>query len=147
MSVLRNLLLQHEDQFVREGMLLTANDSGYNQGYHAFEMVYDILEQGLNPSRIRTKTPPRGPLMVNRQRANMLGIVLDDKMHIIEEVIETAVALADEQHRFNLELRDAKSGKRLARLVGKGLGKLEAAAAVATAAVVAVLRKSLRLTR
>jgi ABC-type uncharacterized transport system substrate-binding protein len=83
----------HEDQFVREGMLLTANDSGYNQSYHAFEMAYDILEQGFNPSRMRTKTPPRGPLMVNRQRATMLGIALDDKMHIIDVVIPRAIAL------------------------------------------------------
>jgi ABC-type uncharacterized transport system substrate-binding protein len=82
-----------EDQFVHEGMLLTANDSGYNQGYYAFEIAYDILEQGLNPSRIRTKTPPRGPLMVNQQRATMLGITLDDKMHLIDKVIQTAVAL------------------------------------------------------
>ena len=83
----------HEDQFVLEGMLLTANDSGYNQGYRAFEMAYDILEQGLNPSRMRTITPPRGPLMVNSQRAKMLGIALDDKMGSIEEVIPTAIAL------------------------------------------------------
>jgi len=83
----------HEDQFVREGMLLTANDSGYNQAYKAFEMAYDILEQGLNPSRMRTITPPRGPLMVNRIRAEMLGITLDDKMDLIEEIVEEAVAL------------------------------------------------------
>jgi ABC-type uncharacterized transport system substrate-binding protein len=30
----------HEDQFVLEGMLLTANDSGYNQGFLAFEMAH-----------------------------------------------------------------------------------------------------------
>jgi ABC-type uncharacterized transport system substrate-binding protein len=83
----------HEDQFVREGMLLAANDSGYNQGYMAFEMAYDILEQGLNPSRMRTRTPQKGPFMVNRQRAHMLGLSLEDKMHIIEEVVEKALAL------------------------------------------------------
>lgn len=81
------------DQFVREGMLLTANDSGYNQAFQAFEMAYDILEQGLNPGRIRTKTPPRGPYMVNRQRAKMLGISLQGKMDIIEEVVDSALAL------------------------------------------------------
>jgi ABC-type uncharacterized transport system substrate-binding protein len=83
----------HADQFVREGMLLTANDSGYNQGYMAFEMAYDILEQGLNPGRMRTKTPPRGPFMVNRQRADMLGISLAEKRHIFEEIVDTALAL------------------------------------------------------
>jgi ABC-type uncharacterized transport system substrate-binding protein len=83
----------HEGQFVREGMLLTANDSGYNQGYKAFEMAYDILEQGLNPGRMRTVTPPRGPLMVNRQRALMLGITLEDKLALIEEIVDNALAL------------------------------------------------------
>ncbi len=83
----------HEGQFVREGMLLTANDSGFNQSYRAFEMAYDILEQGLNPSRIRTITPSRGPLMVNRRRAEMLGISLADKASIIEEIVEEAIAL------------------------------------------------------
>src|SRR5215510_1838529 len=70
----------HEDQFVLEGMLLTANDYGYNQSYLAFEMAYDILEQGLNPGRMRPRTPERGPLMVNKKRANMLGITLNGEM-------------------------------------------------------------------
>jgi ABC-type uncharacterized transport system substrate-binding protein len=83
----------HESQFVKEGMLLTANDSGYNQGYEAFLMAYDILEQGVNPSRLRTVTPQRGPLMVNRKRARMLGISLDDKLHLIEEIVDKALAL------------------------------------------------------
>ena len=85
----------HEDQFVREGMLLTANDSGFNQSYKAFEMAYDILEQGLNPSRMRTVTPQRGPLMVNRRRAEALGIDLSDQMDMIDEVVEEAIALQD----------------------------------------------------
>lgn len=84
----------HEGQFVREGMLLAANASGYNQAYRAFEMAYDILEQGLNPGRMRTIAPPRGALMVNRQRALMLGLALDDKMALIEEIIDHALALA-----------------------------------------------------
>lgn len=83
----------HEDQFVREGMLLTANDSGFNQSYKAFEMAYDILEQGLNPSRMRTATPQRGPLMVNRRRAEALGIDLTAQMDVIDEIVEEAVAL------------------------------------------------------
>lgn len=83
----------HEDQFVREGMLLTANDSGYNQAYAAFEIAYDILEQGFNPGLIRTKTPPRGPLMVNRRRADMLGIKLEDKLDTIDEIVDEALAL------------------------------------------------------
>jgi ABC-type uncharacterized transport system substrate-binding protein len=83
----------HEDQFVREGMLLTANDSGYNQSFLAFEMAYDVLEQGLSPANIRTRTPARGPYMVNKIRAQMLGISLQDKMHLIEQLIDSALAL------------------------------------------------------
>lgn len=85
----------HEDQFVYEGMLLAANDSGYNQGYMAFEMALDILEQGLNPAHMRTKTPPRGPFMVNKVRAEMLGIPLSDKMEYIDEIVDEAIALRD----------------------------------------------------
>ncbi len=83
----------HEDQFVREGMLLTANDSGYNQGYTAFEMAFDILEQGLSPGLMRTKTPARGPLMVNRNRAIALGISLSEHDYLIDEFVETSAAL------------------------------------------------------
>ena len=85
----------HEGQFVREGMLLTANDSGFNQSYKAFEMAYDILEQGLNPSNMRTVTPQRGPLMVNRKRAEALGIDLEAQMDMIDEIVEEAIALQD----------------------------------------------------
>ncbi|MDH3219399.1 MAG: hypothetical protein OEO19_07700 [Gammaproteobacteria bacterium] len=83
----------HEDQFVREGMLLTANDSGYNQGYAAFEMAYDILEQGLSPQLMRTKTPAHGPLMVNRNRARALGISLTEHDYLIDEFVDTSAAL------------------------------------------------------
>ena len=83
----------HEDQFVREGMLLTANDSGFNQSFAAFEMAYDILEQGLSPGRMRTRTPERGPYLVNSQRAASLGITIDDKSYLIDEVINESLAL------------------------------------------------------
>lgn len=83
-----------EDQFVLEGMLLTANDSGYNQSYLAFEMAYDILEQGLHPGRMRPRTPSRGPLMVNRQRAQMLGIALSGETRKEVQLIASMAALA-----------------------------------------------------
>ncbi len=89
----------HEDQFVYEGMLLTANDSGFNQAYRAFEMAYDILEQGLNPGLMRTVTPTRGPLMVNRIRAEMLGIDLDVHSEFIDEIVDEAAALEKERMR------------------------------------------------
>lgn len=83
----------HEDQFVLEGMLLTANDSGFNQGFLAFEMADNILEKGLSPARMAVRTPERGPYLVNRQRAKALGIRLDDAMYLIDEVIEKSLAL------------------------------------------------------
>lgn len=83
----------HEDQFVREGMLVTANDSGFNQAFTAFEMAYDILEQGLSPARMRTRTPPKGPFLVNKQRAAHLGISLEDNMYLIDELVEESLAL------------------------------------------------------
>jgi ABC-type uncharacterized transport system substrate-binding protein len=83
----------HEDQFVLEGMLLTANDSGFNQGHLAFEMAFNILERGLHPARMAVRTPERGPYLVNRNRAKALGIKLDNAMYLIDEVIETSLAL------------------------------------------------------
>ena len=85
--------VSHEDQFVREGMLLTANDSGYNQSYSAFEIAYDILEQGLNPGQIRTKTPAQGPLMVNVNRAERLGIDFSSHLNLIDEFVTESKAL------------------------------------------------------
>ena len=83
----------HEDQFVKEGMLLTANDSGFNQGRLALEMAHLILDQGLNPARMAVRTPDRGPYLVNRRRADQLGINLKDSMYLIDEIIETSAAL------------------------------------------------------
>jgi ABC-type uncharacterized transport system substrate-binding protein len=82
-----------EDQMVHEGLLLTANDYGYNQAYLAFEMAYDILEQGLNPGRMRPRTPARGPLMINTKRAAKLGIRIDDEMRKAVQLIDSAAAL------------------------------------------------------
>ena len=83
----------HEDQFVLEGMLLTANDSGYNQGLLAVEMAQGILEKGLSPARMAVRTPDRGPYLVNRNRAKALGIPLGEAMYLIDEVIEKSIAL------------------------------------------------------
>ena len=83
----------HEDQFVFEGMLLTANDSGYNQGYLAMEMAHGILDKGLSPARMAVRTPERGPYLVNRNRARSLGIPIEDAMYLIDEVVEKSLAL------------------------------------------------------
>lgn len=83
----------HEDQFVLEGMLLTANDSGFNQGHLAFEMAHKILSRGLSPARMAVRTPERGPYMVNRQRARALGVDLDEALYLIDELIDRSLAL------------------------------------------------------
>ena len=85
--------VSNEDQFVYEGMLLTANDSGYNQGYMAFEMAEIILEKGASPARMAVKTPDRGPYLVNRNRAAQLKISLKDSMYLIDEVVDESFAL------------------------------------------------------
>ncbi len=81
-------------QFVKQGMLCAADDSGYNQGYEAVVIGHDVLSKGANPAAYAPRTPKRGALMVNRQRAEMLGITIKEKMGI-EEYIEKASVLSE----------------------------------------------------
>jgi putative ABC transport system substrate-binding protein len=81
-----------EKQFVQEGMLCTCDDSGYNQAYEAMKMGWRILRKGAAPGGMAVKAPPRGPFIVNRQRARMLGIAITPGAGA-EETIETALAL------------------------------------------------------
>ncbi|MFH1488941.1 MAG: ABC transporter substrate binding protein [Pseudomonadota bacterium] len=77
---------------VADGMLCAADDSGYNQGFEAVVIAHDILAGGASPASYPSRVPKRGPLIVNRQRAKMLGITLTGNMGI-EEYIEEAAAL------------------------------------------------------
>ena len=81
-----------QGQFVRQGMLCGADDSGYNQGYEAVQVAHDILVTGANPAAYPVRAPKRGALMVNRERAKMLGIHLLPAMGI-EEYFDEAAAL------------------------------------------------------
>jgi len=81
---------------VEHGWLCAADDSGYNQGYEAVVIAHDILANGANPALYPPRTPKRGPLMVNKHRAKMLGITLTKNMGI-EEYIETASALKQQK--------------------------------------------------
>jgi len=74
---------------VINGMLCAADDSGYNQGREAVVIANDILAKGAKPATYPPRVPKRGPLLVNTQRARMLGITLTEKMGI-EEYIEDA---------------------------------------------------------
>jgi putative ABC transport system substrate-binding protein len=81
-----------EKQFVQEGMLCCCDDSGYNQGYEAMKMGYRILKKGEQPGSITITAPTRGNFIINRQRAEMLGISISEKMGV-EEYIEKSIAL------------------------------------------------------
>ncbi len=81
-----------EKQFIREGILITTDDSGFKQGYEAVRMAHLILHEGKNPANIPVIAPERGPIIVNRQRAEMLGIDLSDK-GFIEEYVDKSLAL------------------------------------------------------
>jgi putative ABC transport system substrate-binding protein len=73
--------------FVKQGLLCAVDESGYSQAFEAVSIGRDILEKGANPSTYPTRTPKRGALMVNVQRAKALGIELADGMGI-EEYVE-----------------------------------------------------------
>ncbi|MBI5573976.1 MAG: hypothetical protein HY919_05420 [Elusimicrobia bacterium] len=81
-----------EKVFVVEGMLCSADDSGFKQGYAAVKSMHEVLEKGRDPATLPCKAPERGALAVNRQRAQMLGIKLTEKMGI-EEYIDKCLAL------------------------------------------------------
>jgi len=82
----------HEKQFAKEGILLVVDDSGFKQGYEAVKTAYQILEKGKNPDNIPVRAPERGPIIVNRQRAKMLGIDISGKA-FIEDFFDSALAL------------------------------------------------------
>lgn len=82
-------------RLVTMGVLCTADGSGQMQGIEAVRIAHDILSGGMNPATYPAYTPGRGPLIVNRQRAQMLGIALTPEMGI-EEFIDDAAALKGE---------------------------------------------------
>ncbi len=92
---LRNILkpgCSQERQFAVEGILATADDSGFRQGYEATYMAHAILALNMSAAEIPVRAPRRGALIVNRARARMLGIEVDASMGV-EEYIDTALAL------------------------------------------------------
>ncbi len=84
--------VQH--RFVEQGMLCAADDSAYKQGFEAVVVAHDILDKGTNPATYPPRVPERGALMVNMQRAKILGITLTKDMGI-EEYIDTIYVLDD----------------------------------------------------
>ncbi len=81
-----------EKQFVNEGFLMTVDDSAFKQGYEVVRLADMVIHKNKNPGDIPCVVPSRGKIIVNRQRAQMLGIDLSDK-HFIEEYIDKEAAL------------------------------------------------------
>jgi len=75
---------------IEKGFLCVVLDSGYNQGYEAAHVAFDILVNGLAPATYKPLTPERGPQIANRKRAEILGIILTDEMGI-ERIYETSL--------------------------------------------------------
>ncbi len=77
---------------VEEGMLCAADESGYNQAFEVVGIARDILLKGADPAGYPVRAPKRGALVVNRQRARILGIPLNDGMGI-EEFVDKALPI------------------------------------------------------
>lgn len=82
----------HEKQFAQEGILLVVDDSGFKQGYDAMMIALDIILKGRDPALIPVTAPARGPVILNRQRAEMLGLDISSA-DFIEQYIDEAMAL------------------------------------------------------
>lgn len=80
-------------QMVKHGVLCSADDPGYNQGFEAVRMAHDIVANGKSPATYPPIAPRRGALIVNRERARMLGITIPEG--VAEEIIDEAAALKE----------------------------------------------------
>lgn len=86
----------HERQFVTEGIMTAVEDSGFKQGYEAVRIVHRILSDGENPADISVYAPDRGPVLVNADRARMLGVFNRVSTHpLVEEIIEDCLACGE----------------------------------------------------
>ena len=81
-----------EKQFIQQGYLFSVDNSAYTQGYEVARMADMVIHQKKDPADIPCEVPPRGKIMVNRLRAQMLGIDLKDK-DFIEQYIDGSLAL------------------------------------------------------
>lgn len=81
-----------ERQFAVEGLLLTVDDSGYKQAFEAMKDAQEILVNGADPATIPARAPERGPIIVNLERARMLGVDVRGTT-FVEEFIDSALAL------------------------------------------------------
>ncbi len=94
LNTIRKPSVAHERQFVTEGFLCAVDDSGFKQGFEAVRIADRILAKGEKPEAISVYAPSRGKFLVNRVRAEMLGLDAIAKGHeLVEEYVEKSVAL------------------------------------------------------
>ncbi len=79
---------------VTQGILCAADIDPHNQGVEGVRIAHDILSKGMKPATYPGLVPKIRRLIVNRRRAQMLGITLTPEMGI-EEIIEEAAALKE----------------------------------------------------
>lgn len=86
---------------VKEGLLSTVDDSAFKQGYEAVKVAHLILSGKSTAAEISSYAPERGPFIVNRWRARMLGIehVLNQQTDIIDQVIDESAAWERKAHK------------------------------------------------
>jgi len=84
----------HEKQFAEEGILCVCDDSGFNQAYEAVKLAEQILKRGQKPGSLAVYAPPRGPFIINLQRAEMLGIKITNQTGA-DQYIEKCLALEE----------------------------------------------------
>lgn len=76
-----------ERQFIQEGMLLTVDDSGFNQGYEAANLGAQFLSGAKQPATTTPIAPKAGPRLINLQRLNQLKLTMGPTFKV-DEVIE-----------------------------------------------------------
>jgi ABC-type uncharacterized transport system substrate-binding protein len=81
-----------EKQFVLEGALMTVDDSAYKQSYEQVRLMDMVIHEKKNPADIPCVLPERGKFIVNRERAQMLGIDLSGK-GFIEQYVDKASSM------------------------------------------------------
>lgn len=81
--------------YVKEGFFSTVDDSAFNQGYEAVKIAHQIITQQAEPADIASYAPQRGPFIVNRWRAKVLGVeqVLNSHLPIIDKWVDDSAAM------------------------------------------------------
>lgn len=82
----------HAKSYVEQGLLCAADFNRYDQGFEAVTIANDVLTKGMSPATYPPIKVKRGPQVVNKERAQMLGLMLTPAMGI-EEYVDNASVL------------------------------------------------------